>query len=340
MNSSISSSSGEVPAQGSDAQWKRWLVIFVGFLGVDAVLLAVLILLDPFSTGRLTPITQVNVATKTVLLGHAARARDPRFDAAIVGNSHAIPLDPQRIGDATQLRMTQLASAGIYPTEQFIIGRAFARHHRGARAMVVVLDELSCKLDQPVVRDGVFPKFLFEGSNWDYLQNIIFPGAASTAARRLVILAGLMEEPGRVDGFEVLNFSEQGRRAGQARALRFQRPTEAPQTSAPPPAFAQLETLIQELKPETALVLYFVPLPAVALPVPDSPADRWLQTCKERYRLAAAARPRTAFVDRMVEDSFTRNITNFEDIEHIRNELAPILEKDIVEGLRSVLKGR
>lgn len=325
--------------QGNDAQWTRWLAIFVGALGVGGiVLLAMVILLDPFSTGRLTPIVQVNVATKTALLGHAARARDPRFDAAIIGNSHAIPLDPQRIGNATQLRMTQMGAAGIYPTEVFILGRAFARGHRSVRAMVVVLDDLSCKLDQPVVREGAFPKFLFEGSNWDYLQNIVFPGAVSTAVQRLGILAGLTREPERIDGFDVLRFSEQGRAAGQARALRVQRATEAPQPGALPPAFALLESLIRELGPETALVLYFVPLPTVALPLPDSPADRWLRQCKDLYRQAAQARPRTAFVDRMVEDAFTRDITNFEDIEHIRNELAPVLEQHVVEGLRAVLK--
>ena len=88
------------------------------------------------------------------------------------------------------------------------------------------------------------------------------------------------------------------------------------------------------------MLLYFVPLPANTLPVPGSAAAAWLDACKAHYRMVSGQRPRTAFVDRMVDDAFTRDIANFEDTTHMRNELAPVLEKDIAQALRPLISSR
>jgi len=338
MNSSISSSDAAVPRPDDAAPWARWLAIFLAAtVLIAASLWGAVIVVDPFSTGRLTPIRRIDVTTKNALLGHAARARDPRFNAAIIGNSHAIPLDPKRIGDATGLRFAQLGVPAILPAEEFIIGRAFTRHHPDAVAIVVILDEFSCAREDRFVRaPASFPTFLFEGSNWDYLRHIMFSETIDAAARRLGILLGVAGEPERPDGFNPFGYQALTRDLRIARIASAQRPTDAPSPDLPPPALALLEALGAGLAPETALVLLFTPVPANTLPVPGSAAARWLDACKAGYRALADARPHSTLVDRTVDDAFTRDLDNFEDIQHIRNASAPVPEKDIVEALASL----
>ena len=343
MNSTISNSDATIEQRGADlARWSRWLVIFltVTILGATTLWCTV-ILLDPFSTGRLTPVRRVDVASKNALLGHAARVRDPRFNAAIIGNSHAIPLDPKHIGDATDLRFAQLGIPAILPAEEFIIGRAFQRHHADIAAIVVVLDDFSCTWEDRVVRaPATFPAFLFEGSDWDYIRHIMFSETIGAAARRLGILLGLAGEPERPDGFNPFGYQALARGLRIARIASFRRPSEAPDPNRPPPALALLETFVADLAPQTALLLYFTPMPANTLPLPGSAAARWLELCKARYRALTDARPNSAFLDRMVDDAFARDTENFEDVEHIRNSSAPILEKDIIEALGAMRSRR
>lgn len=343
MNSTISNSNTTIGERAADvAPWSRWLMIFVTvtILGATTLWCAV-IALDPFSTGRLTPIRRIDIASKNTLLGHAARVRDPRFNAAIIGNSHAIPLDPKRIGDATGLRFVQLGIPAILPAEEFIIASAFRRHHADAAAVVVVLDNFSCTWEDRVVRaPASFPTFLFEGSDWDYIRHIMFSDTIDAAARRLGMLLGLAGEAERLDGFSPFRYQTLARGLRIARLVSFRRPNDAPAPNVPPPALALLEAFVTQLAPQTGLLLYFTPVPANTLPLPDSAAARWLDACKARYRALADARANSAFLDRMVDDAFTRDIDNFEDVEHIRNGSAPVLEKDIIKELGTMRSRR
>jgi hypothetical protein len=343
MNSTISNSNATIGQGAADvSRWSRWLVIFltVTLLGA-ATLWCTVTVLDPFSTGRLTPLRRIDIASKNTLLGHAARVRDPRFNAAIIGNSHAIPLDPKRIGDATGLRFAQLGVAGIQPGEEFIIGRAFERHHADRAVVVVILDDSSCAWEDRTLRaPASFPAFLFEGSDWDYIRHIMFSDTINAGARRLGILLGLAGEAERPDGFDPFGYQALTRGLRIARIAGFRRPSHAPDPNRPPPALALLEAFVAELSPQTGLLLYFTPMPANTLPVPGSAAARWLEACKVRYRALTDARQNSAFLDRMIDDAFARDIDNFEDVEHIRNGSAPVLENDIIEALRTMRSRR
>jgi hypothetical protein len=59
-----------------------------------------------------------------------------------------------------------------------------------------------------------------------------------------------------------------------------------------------------------------------------------------KLRAVAVRRPRTALVDHLVEDDFTRDVNNFEDITHLRNDLAPVLERNIIGALRPLMAAR
>jgi hypothetical protein len=327
---------------GTDAvqarRWRNWLVMLPGVAAaLTAVLCVGIVLLDPYSTGRLTPIERIDVATSDVQIGHAARVRDSRYDAAVIGDSHAILIDPARLSDATHLHVVQLASLATVPREQFMVARAFVRHHRQAAALIVVLDDLSCLATERTF-PFFFPAFLFEGSDLDYLRHIYTSAALQAAVYRVLMMLGLAEAPQRLDGFNPVLFHRPETRPERLlRIAHLQRPTQGPVPGTPLPAFAPLEALVAELDPATLLLLYFTPVPANTLPAPASPAAQWLDSCKARYRALAARRPHTALVDHMVEDDFTRDIENFEDPEHLRNDLAPVLEREIAEALRALM---
>jgi hypothetical protein len=162
----VAAGTGESDAETvQSGRWRKWLATL---LGVAAALTAVvyvgIVLIDPFSTGRLTPIKRIDVATSDTVFGHAARVRDPRYDAAVIGNSHAILIDPARLSDMTRMHIVQVATVATVPREQFMIARAFVRNHRKVAALIVVLDELSCQTSEKTF-PFYFPAFLFEDSD-------------------------------------------------------------------------------------------------------------------------------------------------------------------------------
>jgi hypothetical protein len=333
-----------VGESGTDAaqarRWRNWLVMLLAVAAaVTTAVYVGLVLLDPFSTGRLTPIERIDVATSDIRIGHAARVRDPQYDAAVIGNSHAILIDPARLSDATSLHVVQLASVGTIPREQFVVARAFIRHHRRAQALIVVLDDLSCMATERAF-PYYFPAFLYEGSHLDYLRHIYTATALEAAVYRVPMMLGWARARRRLDGFEPAAFNPERRPEHLLRIARLQRPIQGPAAGSPLPAYAPLEALVAELDPATLLLLYFVPLPANALPAPASPAAQWLDACKARYRALAERRPHTALVDHMVEDDLTRDIENFEDSTHVRTDLAPVLEREIAGALGALMMAR
>lgn len=316
--------------------WIAWLRTF--FLVAFSTLLTLyigVVLIDPFSTGFFTPIKRTDVATNNHLLSLVGRAADPEFNAAVIGNSHAMAFEPDDLNTITGRKFVQLGDFGLQPAEQYAVARMFVRRHRSlAPALIVVLDTLSCS-EQPRVSRlaGDFPLFLFEDSRVAYLRNIFIEEAIKTAAARLLILAGLGRQKDRLDGYNPPpdEPATSARRAASIAALV--RPQAGPPTTMEIPALASLRTLIGELDAESPLVLYFSAVPVAALPVAGSPAAAWLDSCKARYRELVAGRANTAVLDDMVENEFSTNTANFYDTSHIRNDQAPGRARAIVRSL-------
>ena len=76
----------------SDAKWGRWLATcLIAAVSATAALFAAIVLLDPYSTGRLTPIKRVDIMTDSSWVADAARARNPAQDPRIVGKPASMP---------------------------------------------------------------------------------------------------------------------------------------------------------------------------------------------------------------------------------------------------------
>jgi hypothetical protein len=330
MNSSISSSDDVVHASA----WRAWLSILTLAPFAFALVYVLTILIDPYSTGRLSPITRIDIATKDGLYAHAARVRDPTFNAAIIGNSHAMAFSPDRMNAITGWRFVQLSALGLNPREELIIARAFVRHHRGRSAVLLVFDQGWCEVNEPTNRiRGFFPEFLFESSVNEYLKSLMSPMAVEAASYRLLILAGLADDRRRRDGYAPPTFRSEWSSEQLAKFARWQRPSQAPDASAPLPALELLQSFSNELDADARLVIYFTRLPIISLPLAGSPADKRLAACKARFSEFARTRRNTIVVDRMVDDSIARDMNNFGDIAHVHDRIAPILERDVASAL-------
>ena len=111
MSSSISSSE-------SDSGWGRSLLACLGTLiGAAALVLALMVVVDPYDSGKLGLLGIDGVNSRLTQITAASRARDPNFNAAILGNSTAQMIEPAELSRAAGLRFVQLYTTGSAPRE-------------------------------------------------------------------------------------------------------------------------------------------------------------------------------------------------------------------------------
>jgi hypothetical protein len=333
MTSSTFSSDGEL-----DGKWRRWLTICLATLATSfATLFAAVVVLDPFSTGRLTPLERVDIAVPTRPYAAAGLARDRRFNAVIIGNSHALRIDPAILTDATGMRFMQLAVYGVIPPDELLLMDAFDRAHRGQQgAFVVVLDRLWCDAQRGRSFGTELPRWLYQGSDLDYLRNLPSPLAVIGALRRVLILAGLAGPAVRADGFEPIGYNPPNRAQLRQDMESMSRQTEAPQLGKPLPYLDDLAAHLAKLDAGASVVLVFPPVYIGFLPAPDSSAEAKVDECKDRARRIAQLRPKTAFVDLQVDSPLARDAGNFIDATHLDDNGMAELNSAIIGAVRGL----
>ena len=132
MSSSTSSSD-----QGA-AGWRGWIATFLAVLAGGLTVLYLFVLAaDPFSTGHFGLFEGVDIAISSRSFSNAGRARDPRFDAAVIGNSRGARFSPAHLDALTGHRFVQLSVFATGPNEELAIAGAFARHHNGSPATLL-----------------------------------------------------------------------------------------------------------------------------------------------------------------------------------------------------------
>lgn len=304
-------------------QWRNWLhtLLLVAVAGGALLYLAV-VLIDPFSTGRFSLTQRIDITTSNTRLAKAGLVRDPRFDAAIFGDSTAFPLDPTKIAGTSGWRLAQLAIPAATPANILTVARSFERHHPASSTLeVFVLGNSWCRSNGPNENPyGPFPDWLYESTNGVYLSRILFSDAVVSAVARVGIWLGLANQAARADGyspkFTDRNLSE----------LLSRRPTVAPPPDAPFPAIDALAAHISALPDNYAVAFVFAPPYVSALPPAGSVAAARLQACKQRVRQLASGRASTAYLDLMTVNSITQAIENYEDTMHYNAGGARLIE--------------
>jgi hypothetical protein len=305
------------------------------FFGAGALLFVLLLLIDPYDTGRFPSFGLVGVRDRSMRTANASRGRDPHFNAAVVGNSTAQILNPYRLSELTGLRFIQLSIPQTGPREQLEQMRWVLAHHANYGALVVVPDLLWCSHNPDLPLREPFPFWLY-GSDTDYLANVFSSKAIDRSVWRLQIALGL-DTP--VDP------------VGYTDYIRGQRPPFEPLPTGPPvdtsetqgrrpfPWIDQLHTLISGLPQSARVVVAIPPVYVAYLSAPGSKDAAAIDACKAALKDAVADRSQGTFLDFRVDVPEVHDIGDFVDFVHYREKLQRVIEDRIIAALRSDGRG-
>jgi hypothetical protein len=313
--------------------WRRFAISFlVLFGGGMAFVYLALLVIDPYDSGRFPTFMRPGVVDSGQRTSNASHGRDPRFDAAVIGNSRGQMLDPAKLSGLTGLSFVQLTTPASGPREQMTMLRYFMAHHRRIDALVLNVDERWCTHDPSLPIILPFPFWLYRG-DLEYLANLLSTRAITFSARRIKMALGLVQ-PDDARGY-------QDYETGHVRNFRPRvkplpdKPVVAP-LDTPFPAFDVLDPVLAELPAGTRVVFLMSPVYQDWLDELDPQMAAELPRCKAEFARRAAGRPRTAFLDYLVEGPISHDAESFMDTQHFRLSVARILEAKIAE----VLNGR
>lgn len=313
--------------------WRRCLVACLGALGVSALLLlGALILIDPYDSGRgwlgIDGVDDRDTHTAT-----ASRARDARFDSAIIGNSTAQLLNPVDLSQSTGLRFVQLYLTGGSPREQLAVLDFFLRHHPRVGALVFVTDPFWCAHRRAETRPGDFPYWLYGTGTLSWAARLMSRDSIEHAFQRISIGLDLRQR-NPPDGF----FSyEDIWPPGQFREINRPRdpvPVDAEADRNFFPEITELDAAIKKLPADVAVVVVVPPTLASTVARPGTAAAAEREACNAALAKTVAGRPRSNFLNYRVDNSQTRDQANFADFIHYRPSLAGQMTSGIAESIR------
>ncbi len=325
------------PAQaaGPDrARWRRFARRFVAVFFAEIVLVFIFLLaVDPLDSGRFPKLTVSGPIDTVGRVVNVSRGRDPRFDAAIIGNSHLMPLEPKRLSAATGLSFVQLAVPAERKREDAAMISWFRRNHPKIAALVINADPTICDRDPTLPLTAPFPFWLY-GSDLDYLAHMMSASMLRLSAKRIKATLGLSatSDPSGTT-FEEVKFAF----AGPPPAV------EPPPTDLSPapladrrfPAIDLMEEALDGL-PSSTLVVFVTPPAHVSL-LPQANTREWreIKTCKYELERRVRAHPNWRWLDYFLDTPAVREAGNFIDPNHYRTYFSHRIEDDIAGTLRA-----
>jgi hypothetical protein len=316
--------------------WRRWLAVFGAvFFGLGALLFTLLLLIDPYDTGRFPSFGLVGVRDRSMRTADASRGRDPHFEAAVVGNSTAQILNPYRLSELTGLRFIQLSIPQTGPREQLALMRWVLSHHAGYGALVVVADPLWCSHDPNLPLREPFPFWLY-GDDANYLANVVSSKAIDRSVWRLQIALGLAKPVDPV---------------GYTDYIRGKRPPFEPLPAGSPvdtsdthgerpfPWIDRLQALVSGLPQSVRVVVVIPPVYFAYLSPPGSKEAAAIDACKAALRGVVVNRSLGGFLDFRVDMPEVHDIGDFVDFVHYRDKLQRVIEDRIIATLRADQRG-
>jgi hypothetical protein len=314
--------------------WRRWLVVFGGvYFGLGALLFALLLMVDPYDTGRFPSFGLVGIGDNSMRTADASRGRDPHFNAAVVGDSTGQRLDPYRLSQGSGFRFIQLSIPQLGPEEQLAMLHWVMENHKDYRALVIVTDPLWCSPDPNRPLDNPFPFWLYRG-DLEYLANVVSSKAVDRAVWRIEIALGVRQP---VDPVGFTDYLRGGHR---------------PEYETPPPVTPEalgegplspglpwverLGEFLAGVPQNVRVVLVIPPVYYTALPETGSRQAGRIDTCKAALRQLVADRPRGSLLDFRRDVEGTHDASDFVDLVHFRHKLAHRVEDAIIARLRAV----
>jgi hypothetical protein len=320
----------------SEREWRRFTRTWLrAALVAFAALAGSLLLLDPYGTGRLTPLRSATVREQGPRTANAHRAADPRFGGYVLGNSHIQLVEPAALAAATGTPFVSLIVPATGPREQFaILDYLLARRSRPPDALVWSIDDRWCTPENHPPLTHPFPFWLYDPNDAAYAAGLVRSSAIEELPPRLLALLGLSRRPAaRPDGFWDYEAYREWRPEVVGPRLARREPPFLVNRTGRYPQIERLGRTLAALPASVQIVLVRPPVHASALPEPGTDDARSEAGCRAALEVAAAGRTRTAVLDRRVDAPDTRDPANFFDPTHYRRPVARALERDIAAAL-------
>ena len=308
--------------------WPKFVKVFLTIFVLGTVsLYGFILLIDPYDSGRFGIRSIAGIVDEDPRTANVSRGRDPRFDSAVIGNSHGQLLDPNRLSTASGKHFVQLTIPGTGPREQLTLLHWFIRHHARIGAIVLVADPTWCTLDPSLPISNAFPFWLYGDGNFEYAFHALRTAALDRGWRRILLALGLRQpsDPAGYWDYEL----------GRVWAFAPIIPegfTPAAAVREPKQLFPAIERLRNVLSEHAIpFVIVFPPAFVTELPAAGSPAAEIMAECKGAF--AHLAESRSGFIDFAVDGELARDPGNFMDATHYRAGVARQIEARIVAAL-------
>ena len=300
-------------------------------IGAAMLVLALMVVVDPYDSGKLGLLGIDGVDNRLTQITAASRARDPNFNAAILGNSTAQMIEPAELSRATGLRFVQLYTTGSAPREQLAVLDFFLRNHSRVGALVLAADPGWCVHARPKEEGAPFPYWLYDRSVVTYAVRLISWQAIEQAFQRLSIGLGWRRRM-NPDGFVSYEDIWPPGQFKEANAPRDPAPAVSVRVAFP--EISALQDVVRKLPPDVPIVIIVPPTFAATVPKPGTDLALEHGACDAALKAVIAGRPRSNFISYRVDNALTRDRDNFVDFIHYRPTLARRIEQGIIVSLR------
>lgn len=320
---------------GNEASWRKCVVFFaIALFGSIAALVALIIVVDPYDSGRFPTFMPAGTPDKGPHTVGVSRGRAPGFNGIILGNSRSAMMDAQPLSAATGYRFLQMVAVGSGPQDQIALLHWFAKHRPRVDAIIVMTDERWCLRDLAGYGLGGFPHSYYGDSDLAYLSQTLNTTIFHHLKERVLYALGLLQ-PSPINRTIDIERETSWEFDPSAR----DRTLETRPFASSPDQIVALKLLDQELaklNTDPMLVLWMPPLYSRYLPEPGTPTAHSLEICKHAMRHWSAGRRHAAFVDFAVDNALARDPTNFLDASHVRRHVMRQIEGEIVSAVHEL----
>ncbi len=285
-----------------------------------------MVVIDPWGMLPLSPPLPRVPISSNARFSHPALARNPGFDAAVIGTSTARLLRPADLDPAFGARFVNLAMNSATAWEQTRLLGVFLRAHPAPRAVLIDVDGAWCGPTAERLTPRPFPEWMYGRNRWRGYREVLTFYAVQEAANQLMVMLHAKKQRYGSDGYT--SFVPPDSAYDPARvdaAFAHWPPTDQTPVAGDEdeafPALAFLAPALRSIPAGTRVVLFFPPAHVEQQGNPGSrTAVRWAR-CKREAAAIAAERGATV-VDMLIPSAITTDRANYWDPLHYRVAVA------------------